>query len=242
MKFSILSLFPEILESYFSTSIMKRAVKRDLVEYKLINIRDFAHDKHKTTDDAPYGGGAGQVMKAQPLSEALDSVNAKKSYVIYASPSGELFSQKYAQELSNKEEIIFIAGRYEGIDERIISTYVDKELSIGDYVMSSGEIAVCVMIDCIYRLLPGVISKESLEEESFTGGLLEYPLYTRPCEWKNLKVPSVLKNGNHKEIRKWKMEQRLKKTLRNRPELIKAAREQNLLDREEEEFLKKLTE
>lgn len=242
MKFSVLSIFPEILESYFSSSIMKRAVERKLVEYELVNIRDFTHDKHKTVDDAPYGGVAGQVMMAQPLSEALESVDSRKTYVVYASPSGELFSQKYAELLSEKEKIVFIAGRYEGIDERVISKYVDKELSLGDYVMSSGEVAVCAMIDSIYRLLPDVISKKSLEEESFTGGLLEYPLYTRPYEWKKLKVPDVLTNGNHKEIERWKMEQRIKKTLRNRPELIKTAREQNLLSKEEEEFLKRLTE
>jgi tRNA (guanine37-N1)-methyltransferase len=192
MKFTVLSLFPEIVDTFFSASIMAKAVDRELISVNLVDIRDFAMDKHRTCDDAPYGGGAGMVLKAEPLAGALDSVGAAVKRVVYPTPSGRLFDQKMAAELAAVDELVFICGRYEGIDQRIIDLYVDDEVSIGDYVISSGEIASLVIIDAVYRLVEGVISGESLAEESFTGGLLEYPHYTRPQVFCDLPVPDIL--------------------------------------------------
>ncbi|MCK5152924.1 MAG: tRNA (guanosine(37)-N1)-methyltransferase TrmD [Spirochaetales bacterium] len=219
MKIKILSLFPEIIDSFFTSSIMAKAVEKGLVEYSLINIRDFAEDKHKTCDDAPYGGGAGMVLKPGPLSAALDSVGGSLKRVIYPSPSGFKFDQKQAERLASYDELVFICGRYEGIDQRIIDTYVDEEISIGDYVISSGEISTLVIIDSIYRLLDGVISSDSLVEESFTDGLLEYPHYTRPSDFRGLLVPDVLLSGNHAKINQWRKEKRIQKTRENRPDI-----------------------
>jgi tRNA (guanine37-N1)-methyltransferase len=221
MKFTIFTLFPEIIESYFCNSIMKRAVESGLVSYSVINFREYASDKHRTCDDAPYGGGAGMVLKPEPIASALDAYNAAGKKIIVPSPSGRLFSQQTAAKLSEEQEIFFICGRYEGIDFRLIEEYKCDELCIGDYVLSSGEISSLVIIDSVYRLLEGVISRESLFEESFSDGLLEYPHYTRPEIFRNRKVPEVLLSGNHALIDKWRNEQRLIKTRQNRPELIK---------------------
>lgn len=240
MKFTVLTLFPEIVEAYFKNSIMAKACERGLVSYDLVNIRDFATDRHKTCDDAPYGGGAGQLMLAEPLGAALDSVAAYKKRVVYVTPSGKRFTQKVAEEFSKEDEIVFVCGRYEGIDQRIIDTYVDDEISIGDYVMSSGEVAATVVIDSVYRLLPDVITAESLEEESFSGNLLEYPQYTRPSVYRDMEVPAVLLSGNHEEIRKWRLKKRLEKTFANRPELIYEAREKNELSVEAEKMIKEI--
>jgi tRNA (guanine37-N1)-methyltransferase len=223
MKFEILSLFPEILQGFFSNSIMKKSVEANKVDYSLINFRDFATDKHKTCDDAPYGGGAGMVIKAEPLAKALDSIDAKNKRVIYPTPSGKLFNQKYARELSKEDNLVFICGRYEGIDQRIIDMYVDDEICIGDYVISSGEIATMVIIDAVYRLLDGVISEDSLVEESFENGLLEYPHYTRPETYCSIRVPDVLLSGHHQEIENWRLRKRLEKTLNNREDLLETA-------------------
>ncbi|MGP1458258.1 MAG: tRNA (guanosine(37)-N1)-methyltransferase TrmD [Treponema sp.] len=242
MKFTVLTLFPDILRAYFENSIMAKAVEKGIIAYALVNIRDFASDKHKTCDDAPYGGGAGQLMMAEPLGMALDSVEAMKKRVIYVTPSGKPFTQKKAQELSFEDELVFICGRYEGIDQRIIDRYADDEISIGDYVMSSGEVAAEVMIDTIYRLVGGVISSESLVEESFSGGLLEYPQYTRPPVYKGSAVPDVLLSGNHERIRKWRLEKRILKTLRNRPDMICAARTNGTLSLEVEKMIEEITE
>lgn len=220
MKFSVLSLFPGIVASFFESSIMARAVERGLVGYELVDIRDFALDRHRTCDDAPYGGGAGMVLKPEPLALALDSLSGKEKRVIYPSPSGRPFTQGLAKELAAEDELVFICGRYEGIDQRIIDLYVDDEISIGDYVISSGEVAALVIIDGVYRLLEGVINGESLSEESFTGGLLEYPHYTRPRVFRNCPVPDILVSGNHGEIDKWRHEMRLEKTMKYRPELL----------------------
>ena len=220
MKFTVLTLFPEIPRAFFESSIMAKAVEKEIIAYDLVNIRDFALDKHKKCDDAPYGGGAGQLMMTEPLSRALDSVKASRKRVIYVTPAGTPFTQKKAVELSREDELVFICGRYEGIDQRIIDFYVDDEISIGDYVMSSGELAATVMVDAIYRLIDGVISKDSLAEESHSDGLLEYPQYTRPEVYKGLKVPEVLLSGNHELIRKWRLKKRLEKTLRVRPDMI----------------------
>jgi len=242
MKFTVLTLFPDIVKAFFENSIMAKAVEKEIIAYDLVNIRDFALDKHRTCDDGTYGGGAGQLMMADPLGRALDSVDARKKYVIYVTPSGKTLNQAMAQELSHKDELVFICGRYEGIDQRIIDSYVDAEISIGDYVMSSGEVAATVVIDTVYRLVDGVINSESLEEESYCDGLLEYPQYTHPEEWKGMKVPPVLLSGNHEEIRKWRLKKRIMKTLANRPDLIMDARKSGKLSLEAEKMIEEITE
>ena len=241
MKFHVLTLFPEIPRAFFESSIMAKAVDRGIIAYDLVNIRDFAHDKHKTCDDNPYGGGAGMLMLPEPLGRALEYVKAYKKRVIYVTPSGKTFTQRLARELSQEEELVFICGRYEGIDQRIIDSWVDDEISIGDYVLSSGEIAATVIIDAVYRLLEGVISQESLEEESFSAGLLEYPQYTRPEMYQGMRVPEVLLSGHHENIRKWRLQQQLAKTMANRPDLINQARDNGLLTAEAEKMIETIT-
>ncbi len=238
MIFTVLTLFPEILNGFFTNSIIAKSIKKRQVSYNLIDFRDYAADKHRTCDDAPYGGGAGMVIKPEPLAKSLDSVNAGEKRVIYPSPSGKPFNQKYADELSGEKELVFICGRYEGIDQRIIDRYVDDEICIGDYVISSGEVAALVIIDAVYRLIEGVINEDSLKEESFSNGLLEYPHYTRPFEYCGMKVPDILLSGNHSEIANWRLKKRLEKTLRNRPDLINNA----VIDEKEIELLEKLKE
>jgi tRNA (guanine37-N1)-methyltransferase len=249
MNFHVLTLFPEIPRAFFETSIMKKAVEKGIIAYDLVNIRDFAFDKHKTCDDSPYGGGAGMLMLPEPLNLGLKSVSSKikeeqgskaKKRVIYVTPSGKPLTQKLAYELSQEEELVFICGRYEGIDQRIIDSYVDDEISIGDYVLSSGELAATVIIDSVYRLVDGVISSESLEEESFSDGLLEYPQYTRPEVFKGMKVPDVLLSGHHENIRKWRLKKRLAKTLQNRPEMISSARLSGKLTDEAEQMIEEI--
>ncbi len=252
MKFHVLTLFPEIPRAFFESSIMAKAVQKGIIAYDLVNIRDYAFDKHKTCDDNPYGGGAGMLMMPEPLNLALKSVrdkigrknwsgkNAKKK-VIYVTPSGKPFTQKLAQELSQEDNLVLICGRYEGIDNRIIDTWVDEEISIGDYVLSSGEIAATVIIDAVYRLVDGVISSESLEEESYSDGLLEYPQYTRPEVFEGKGVPDVLLSGHHENIRKWRLKMRLAKTLRVRPDLVCEARKNGLLNAEAERMIEEIT-
>lgn len=242
MKFTVLTLFPDILRAYFGSSIMAKAVEKGIIAYDLVNIRDFARDKHHKCDDAPYGGGAGQLMMTEPLDLALESVKALRKRVIYLTPGGIPFTQKKAEELSRENELICICGRYEGIDQRIIDCYVDDEISVGDFVMSSGEVAAEVMIDTVYRLVDGVISKESLVEESYSGGLLEYPQYTRPDVYRGMKVPEILLSGNHEQIRKWRLKKRIERTLRNRPDMIWSARQTGLLSSEAEKLIEEITE
>ncbi|MDR1059525.1 MAG: tRNA (guanosine(37)-N1)-methyltransferase TrmD [Treponema sp.] len=239
MKYTVLSLFPEIIDVYFSSSIMARAVAAGLVEYRSINIRDYAFDRHRTCDDAPYGGGAGMLMLAEPLGRALEAAGAERGpgrgdgkRVIYLSPSGRPFTQEWARELAACDELILLCGRYEGIDQRIVDRYVDAELSVGDYVLSSGEVAALTVIDATYRLVQEVITPESLEEESFSGGLLEYPQYTRPEIYDTLRVPEVLLSGHHENIRRWRLEKRVEKTLNLRPDLIRRGGELGLFDAE----------
>ncbi|MBQ9238745.1 MAG: tRNA (guanosine(37)-N1)-methyltransferase TrmD [Treponema sp.] len=241
MRFTVVTLFPDIVRAYFESSIMAKAVANGLISYTLVNIRDFAVDRHKTCDDAPYGGGAGQLMCAEPIGRALAAVQAHEKRVIYVSPGGKPFSQQLAALLSQERELVIVCGRYEGIDQRIIDAYVDDEISIGDYVLSSGEVAAEVLIDAVYRLIDGVITLESLAEESFCGGLLEYPQYTRPAVYGGRAVPDVLLSGNHEEIRRWRLRKRIEKTLRNRPELIARARAEGLLTSEAENVIADIT-
>lgn len=241
MKFTVLTLFPQIPLAFFENSIMAKAVEKGIIAYDLVNIRDFATDKHHTCDDSPYGGGAGQLMMTEPLGRALDSVKASRKHVIYVTPSGKQFTQSKALELSRKDELVIVCGRYEGIDQRIIDYYVDDEISIGDYVMSSGEVSATVIIDTVYRLIDGVISSESLDEESYSDGLLEYPQYTRPPVYKDMEVPDVLLSGNHEKIRKWRLKKRLEKTLANRPDLIAQARLKGQLTSEAEQMIEEIT-
>jgi len=231
MKYTVLTLFPEITDAYFAASIMEKAIKRGIIEYRAVNIRDFALDKHKTCDDAPYGGGPGMLMLPEPLGRALESVKGD-GRVIYLTPSGRPFNQAMARELAREQELVLLCGRYEGIDQRIIDLYVDDEISTGDYVLSSGEVAALAIIDATYRLVDSVISADSLEEESFSGGLLEYPQYTRPEVYDIIKVPEVLLSGHHEHIRRWRLEKRVEKTQRLRPDLLLQGREQGLFNKE----------
>ncbi|NIZ46471.1 tRNA (guanosine(37)-N1)-methyltransferase TrmD [Entomospira nematocerorum] len=221
MKFSTLSLFPNLIDAYFQNSVARIALhKKKIIELENLNIRDFAKNKHNRVDDIPYGGGAGMVMTPQPIADAIRHCLQPESYVIYATPSGKVFNHTLAKQLAQKEHIIFIAGRYEGIDQRIIDKYVDAELSIGDYVLSNGELPALVMIDAIMRQIPDVITPESLIEESFEDNLLEYPLYTRPEIFEGHSVPPVLLSGHHLDIKKWKLQKKIEKTLANRPDLM----------------------
>lgn len=220
MNFTILTLFPEILRGYFEASIMKRAVEQGLIGYSLVNIRDYATDKHRKCDDEVFGGGAGMLMKPEPLDRALEAAGSPAVRTVFMTPSGRLLNQALAAELSREENLVVLCGRYEGVDQRIIESRVTDEISIGDYVLSSGEIAAMVLVDAVYRLKPGVISGESLEEESFSKGLLEYPQYTRPALYASMRVPEVLTSGNHAQIARWRLKASIAKTLAYRPELL----------------------
>jgi tRNA (guanine37-N1)-methyltransferase len=222
MNIQILTLFPDAVEPYFKSSIMKRAVEKGIVEYTVLDIRDFAKDRHRSCDDSPYGGGAGMVMRPEPLAGALDHVDAMRARTVFPTPSGRLFDQKYAVDLAQESRIVLICGRYEGIDQRIIDMYVDDEVSVGDYVLSSGEVASLVIVDAVYRLLDGVINADSLVEESFVDGVLEYPHYTRPEVFRDSRVPDILLSGHHKKIQAWRRERSIAKTARVRPELLSA--------------------
>lgn len=220
MRIDILTLFPEMF-SALQTSILGRAQQNGKIEINIIDIRDFTLDKHKKCDDTPYGGGAGMVMTPQPIYDAIMSVKSSNTHVVYTSPRGRTFSQKVAYEFSKLEHLVILCGHYEGIDQRVIDLCVDEEVSIGDFVLTGGEIPAMAMVDSIARLCDGVISAESLENESFSGaGLLEYPQYTKPQEFMGLSVPEVLLSGNHGEIDKWRKEKSLEITKMRRPDLL----------------------
>ncbi len=240
MKYTVLTLFPEIIEAYFTSSIMAKAVERGIVGYRAVNIRDYATDKHHSCDDAPYGGGAGMLMLSEPLGAALAAAGSGRRRVVYLSPSGRPFTQSLARELAGEEELVLLCGRYEGIDQRIIDRCVDDEVSIGDYVLSSGEVAALAVIDATYRLVEGVIAPESLREESFSDGLLEYPQYTRPEIYDTLRVPEILLSGHHENIRRWRLRERVLKTLRVRPDLIRAGLESGGFDAETIKIIQEL--
>ena len=220
MKFDILTLFPEMFEG-IKQSIIGKAIEKDLIEVNLINIRDFSKDKHKKVDDTPYGGGAGMVLRPDVVYDAYNSIKSDNAKVIYLSPKGKTLNQEKVKELANEKHIILLCGHYEGIDQRVLDEIVDEEISIGDYVLTGGEIPAMVLIDSVSRYVDGVITKESVEEESFSNGLLEYPQYTRPEIFLDKKVPEVLLSGHHENIRKWREEQSLEITRRNRPDLLK---------------------
>ncbi len=220
MKIDILTLFPESF-SYLNSSILKRAQESGKIEINIIDIRAFSLDKHKKCDDYPFGGGAGMLMMVQPVYDAVKSVQDENAVIVMPSPSGKTLNVESVKELSKLEHIIFICGHYEGLDERIKDIFHPIEISIGDYVLTGGELPTMVIVDAVSRFVSGVINEESLKEESFSSGLLEYPQYTRPADFIGYKVPDVLLSGNHAEIEKWRKEKSLEKTKQIRPDLLK---------------------
>lgn len=219
MKFDVLTLFPEMFEP-LKQSIIKRATESEIISVNLVNIRDFSENKHNKVDDTPYGGGAGMLMKPDVVDRAYESVKSEKSKVIYLSPQGKTLNQKIVKDLSQEEHLILLCGHYEGIDQRVIDKIVDEEISIGDYVLTGGEIPAMVLIDSVSRYVDGVISNESTDEESFSNGCLEYPQYTRPEVFDGMKVPDVLISGHHENIRKWRRLKSLENTFRKRPDML----------------------
>jgi tRNA (guanine37-N1)-methyltransferase len=221
MRVDIVSIFPKAFDGPFSESIIKRAREQGLLTVNIINPRDFTHDRHRTVDDRPYGGGAGMVMKAGPIFDAVESVRTPQSHVILTSPQGARFTQARAQELATMDHIIIVCGAYEGVDERIRQTLVQEELSIGDYILTNGSLAAMVFTDAITRLLPGALGcADSAIDESFSEGLLEYPQYTRPETFRSMSVPPVLLSGNHGDIADWRQQQATVRTQERRPDLL----------------------
>ena len=236
MKFDVLTLFPEMFEP-MKQSIIGRAIEKGLLEINLVNIRDFSKDKHKKVDDTVYGGGAGMLMKPDVVYESFKSVKSEKSKVIYLSPQGKKLCQSKVEELAKQEHLILLCGHYEGIDQRVIDKIVDEEISIGDYVLTGGEIPAMVLIDSVSRYIDGVITGESTSEESFSSeGLLEYPQYTRPEEFEGIKVPEILQSGHHENINKWRRKEAIRVTYQKRPDLLEKVN----LTEEEKKFIKEL--
>lgn len=235
MKFDVLTLFPEMFEP-LKQSIIKRAAEKKLIDINLVNIRDFSEDKHNKVDDTPYGGGAGMLMKPDVVDRAYNSVKSENAKVIYLTPQGKTLNQKIVKDLSKREHLILLCGHYEGIDQRVLDKIVDEEISIGDYVLTGGELPAMVLIDSVSRYVEGVLSNESTEEESFSNGLLEYPQYTRPEVFDNVKVPDVLISGHHENIRKWRRERSLENTFKKRPEML----ENIVLTKNEKDYIEKL--
>ena len=219
MKFDVLTLFPEMFD-ILKQSIIGRAQEIELIDINLINIRDFSTDKHKKVDDTPYGGGAGMVMMPDVVDRAYQSIKNKKAKVIYMSPQGKTLNQKKVEDLAKQEHLIILCGHYEGIDQRILDKIVDEEISIGDYVLTGGEIPAMVLIDSVSRYVEGVLKKDSIKEESFSNGLLEYPQYTRPEVFNGVKVPEVLLSGHHEKINKWRKQKSFEITKKKRPDLL----------------------
>jgi len=241
IRFDILSIFPEMFESPLNYSILKRAKEKELVEIRLHNIRDYAEDKHKMTDDAPYGGGGGMVMKVEPIDRALASIVPVRgdALVVLLTPQGETFSQKIAEEMAAFLQIVLICGRYEGVDERVRAHLVDREISIGDFVLTGGELSAMVLVDAVSRLIPGVLgNNEATSIDSFSTGMLEYPHYTRPAYYRNWSVPEVLMSGNHREIETWRKKESLRRTYLRRPDLL----EKIQLSEEDKRILKEIKE
>ncbi|HAG09677.1 MAG TPA: tRNA (guanosine(37)-N1)-methyltransferase TrmD [Desulfotomaculum sp.] len=240
MIIDILTIFPEMFSGPFSASIIKRAQEKGLLIINLINLRDFSRNKHRTVDDAPYGGGAGMVMAPQPFFEAIDWLKSQRhalGRVILLCPTGQVFSQALAGELAREEHLVLICGHYEGVDERVREHLITDEVSIGDYILTGGELPAALMVDAVSRLIPGVLGKNaSLQEETFQQGLLEYPQYTRPPVYRNYTVPEVLLSGHHEKVRRWRKKQALLRTLERRPELLNPV----LLTTEDREILKEI--
>jgi tRNA (guanine37-N1)-methyltransferase len=241
MIFEVLTIFPAIINSYISESILKRAIEEGIIRVDVYNIRDFSEDKHSKVDDYPYGGGAGMVLKPEPIFNALEHIcsDGRKRHIVLLSPSGRVFDQRAAEDFARQRmDLVLISGRYEGFDERI-RTLIDEDFSIGDYILTGGELPALVIIDAITRLLPGVLGAErSAQEESFTTGILDYPQYTRPREFRGMKVPEVLLSGNHELIREWRRREALRRTVSLRPDLLEKAE----LSDEDINFLKEIKE
>lgn len=260
MNFHVLTLFPEMIMSGLTTSITGRAISAGIISLEAVNIRDYADNKHKKVDDYPYGGGAGMLMQAQPVYDAWAAVEerigaGKRTRVVYLTPQGKTFSQQMAAELSGEEDLIFLCGHYEGIDERVISKIVTDQVSIGDYVLTGGELPAMVMIDAIARMVPGVLSnRESGISESFSDYLLEYPQYSRPEVWRGERVPEILLSGDHKKVEEWRLAQSLERTRQSRPDLyekwagenqdyfLKKAKKEERLKRKRERQMRKAKE
>ncbi len=220
MNITVVSLFPGVFREFVGSSIIGRAVKERLVAVELVDLRAFSRDKHRKCDDYPFGGGPGMVLMADPIRHALEAIGVEGKRVIYPSASGTPYTQREASRLARENELVILCGHYEGMDQRIIDRYVTDELAVGDYVLSGGESAAMVIIDTVVRLLEGAINPDSLVSESFSGGLLEYPQYTRPRTILGMTVPDVLLNGNHEEIRQWRLRKSVEKTMANRPDLL----------------------
>ena len=239
MRIDIMTIFPQMFDSLLNYSIVGRARERGLIDVSLHDIRTYTHDKHHIVDDYPFGGGPGMMLKPEPIFEAVEAVTRELGVAtiptILLSPQGRLFNQKIAQQLAGYEHFILICGRYEGVDERVAEHLASDEISVGDYVLSGGEVAAMVVVDCVVRLLPGAVgSEESVAEDSHMDGLLEYPQYTRPAEYRNWTVPAVLLSGNHSQIALWRRQQRLLRTAKRRPDLLEKA----VLSEEDKIFLK----
>ncbi len=227
MKIDLITIFPGMLDGPFRESMIKRAVDRGLVEINLVDLRSYTRDRHRQVDDTPYGGGCGMILKPEPLFDAVEDLKSKSDceypWVILLTPQGRRFDQQEARNLSGKKHLILICGRYEGVDERARLGLVDEEISIGDFVLTGGELAAAVVVDAVVRLLPGFISEEAAANESFSDSLLEHPHYTRPPVYRGMEVPPVLLSGNHAEIERWRRQQSVKRTYERRPDLLKKA-------------------
>jgi tRNA (guanine37-N1)-methyltransferase len=238
MRFDIITIFPRMFDGLFSAGVVKKAVDKGVLEIRIHDLRDYTTDKHRQVDDRPYGGLEGMVLKPEPIFRAVEALRqAQDSLVCLLSPQGEVFNTRLAEQLAGYKQLILICGRYEGVDERVIEHLVDKEISIGDYVLTGGELAAAVVVDAVSRFVPGVVGKEgSVERESFKDGLLDFPQYTRPRDFRGYKVPAVLFSGDHKKIARWRLKKALEKTLVRRPDLLKSRQ----LSSEEEELLKEI--
>ncbi len=229
MRIDVLTLFPEMFTGPLDVSIVQRARTSGLLDLRIQNLRDYTHDRHKTVDDKPFGGGPGMVLKPEPLFEAVENLADDRTHVILLTPVGRTFNQAIARELAQREHLLFICGSYEGVDERVREALVDDEISIGDYVLTNGGLPAMVVVDAVTRLLPGVLGDdESSSDESFSQGLLEYPHYTRPAEFRGMKVPEILLSGHHAEIEKWRAGQAQARTAERRPDLLPEQRKTNL--------------
>ena len=241
MRVDIITLFPSMFKGPFEESMIKRARESGVLEINIHNLREFTHNRHRTVDDAPFGGGAGMIMKIEPILEALEFLKREvslSSRVMFLSPQGQILTQDKAKKLAQEKNLILLCGHYEGVDERVREHLIDEEISIGDYVLTGGEVAAMVLVEVIVRMIPGVVGKEeSIKKDSFYDSFLDYPQYTRPAEFEGWKVPQVLLKGNHQAIEKWRREKMLERTWRRRPELLKKAR----LTTEDREYLKRVS-